>query len=835
MMYLGIDLGTSNSAVVGYDGETLRVFKTAEGADVLPTALFINPQGRQFVGKRAYEQAALNPDNVALGFKRLMGTSTPLTFAAAASSLTPEAASAEILRTLLAQAELEAGGERVRGTVITMPAAFNQMQTEATLRAAELAGVRPLALLHEPIAAAMGSMASSRSKDGQFLVYDLGGGTFDAALVQSAGGVVNVVANEGINMLGGRDHDRALLAEIVLPWLERTFDLGPDYQLNPTFARMLRRIQLRLEEAKIELTTRDLTQLFIGDEELRIQDRSGADIYVDVEINRARLEDLVSEDINRSIDLCARMIRENGYRPEDIDRVVLIGGPSKMPIVRSRVPEALGIAVDLSTDPMTAVARGAAIYAESREWGDARSTRKASRATEVAGAGVRFDFPARTSEESARLRISGCTGHRIRIDAADGWTSGEIEVADDHRLALPLSRLGENLFRVQITRAGTAAETVELRITQTAASAAGVPLTHTLAIAVEDDGAGVRRDRLHCIADKGAILPLMGVAGFRAGRTLVGGAKDRIDIGFFETLPEILELDLARSVGAFQLRADRHLETGQVLRTGDRIEVHWQIDENGIVLATIVLPDMAVSFDSQKFYSSAAGHRNFAGDDGDLYLNALVTNAADAIETAEKALSHSAWVEVDALKDRLSRQEARLSQTADPEVRRQAAEELHAVRQDLHRLTHADEHRVAVLNRDLATLEEIVESTLRGQMDSEDANRFDQLAASARQSLDKGAPREAETPIEQMRALIYRALLTIPDFLLGRFEDLAPDRAIASDKPLHDKLVEVGRACIRREDWEGLRQVTVEMQRNFVIFTPSTRQMDALSGLLHGG
>ena len=451
-MYLGIDLGTSNSAVVGYDGETLRVFKSADGADVLPSALFINAQGRRFIGKRAYEQAALSPDNVAIAFKRMMGTSTPLTFGAAKTTLSPEDASAEILRTLVAQASLEAGGQTVTGTVITMPAAFNQMQTEATLRAAELAGIQPVALLHEPIAAAMGSMASAKSRNGQFLVYDLGGGTFDAALVQSSGGVVNVVANEGINMLGGRDHDRALLNEIVVPWLESNFDFGADYQLDPNYSKMLRRIQLRLEEAKIELTTRDTTQLFISDDELRLGDASGSDIYVDVEITRDQLERLVAPEIDRSIELCARMIRDHGFQPEDIDRVVLIGGPSKMPIVRNRVPEALGISVDLSTDPMTAVARGAAIYAESREWGETRSTRKASRATEVASAGVRFDFPARTSEDSARLRITGCSNHRIRIDADDGWSSGEFDVAQEHRMALPLSRLGENTFRAHLSR-----------------------------------------------------------------------------------------------------------------------------------------------------------------------------------------------------------------------------------------------------------------------------------------------------------------------------------------------------------------------------------------------
>lgn len=832
-MYLGIDLGTSNSAVVGYDGETLRVFKSADGADVLPSALFINAQGRRFIGKRAYEQAALSPDNVAIAFKRMMGTSTPLTFGAAKTTLSPEDASAEILRTLVAQASLEAGGQTVTGTVITMPAAFNQMQTEATLRAAELAGIQPVALLHEPIAAAMGSMASAKSRNGQFLVYDLGGGTFDAALVQSSGGVVNVVANEGINMLGGRDHDRALLNEIVVPWLESNFDFGADYQLDPNYSKMLRRIQLRLEDAKIELTTRDTTQLFISDDELRLGDASGSDIYVDVEITRDQLERLVAPEIDRSIELCARMIRDHGFQPEDIDRVVLIGGPSKMPIVRNRVPEALGISVDLSTDPMTAVARGAAIYAESREWGETRSARKASRATEVASAGVRFDFPARTSEDSARLRITGCSNHRIRIDADDGWSSGEFDVAQEHRMALPLSRLGENTFRAHLSKVDATPEVVELKVVQTAASAAGVPLTHTLAIAVEDDQGGSRRDKLTPVANKDAILPLSGVAHFRAGRTLVGGSEDRIDIGFFETAPDIMELELARSVGAFQLRADVHLEQGRVLRTGSEIDVQWQIDENGIVLATVALPELGVSFDSQRFYSSAAGHRNFAGEDGGRYLGVLVEDASSALETAREALSPTAWVEVESLRERVTKQQVKLGRSDDPEVRRQAAEEILSVREGLYRLTHADEHRVAILNRDLATIEELAEGLMRQRMDAGDAARFDQLAKTAREALDADKPAQAETPIDQMRGILFRVVMSIPEFIIDRFETLVFERHVAAEKDVHDKLVNVGRACIQAENWDGLSQVNIELQRNLVVMTPTNRQMDALSGLLN--
>ena len=169
----------------------------------------------------------LSPQNTALSFKRLMGTSTPFAFGDSGQSLTPEECSAEILKQLLAQAYLESGEQQVAGAIVTIPAAFNQMQCEATLRAAHAAGLERIALLQEPVAAAMAAMMKSEKKSGQFLVYDLGGGTFDLALVQALNGEISILDHEGINMLGGRDFDKAIVNAIVRPWLLANFDLPP--------------------------------------------------------------------------------------------------------------------------------------------------------------------------------------------------------------------------------------------------------------------------------------------------------------------------------------------------------------------------------------------------------------------------------------------------------------------------------------------------------------------------------------------------------------------------------------------------------------------------------
>ena len=179
--YVGIDLGTTNSAICSFDGELLRLYKSPEQHDVTPSAIFIDKRGNKYVGSRAYNNAARNPDNAAILFKRLMGTSTPIKLPAVDITMTPDECSAEILRTLFGYLPEEVRNDPDTGTVITVPAAFNQMQKDATMAAASKAGIGKVALMQEPVAAVM-SVMRQRKGDGIFLVYDLGGGTLDVAV-----------------------------------------------------------------------------------------------------------------------------------------------------------------------------------------------------------------------------------------------------------------------------------------------------------------------------------------------------------------------------------------------------------------------------------------------------------------------------------------------------------------------------------------------------------------------------------------------------------------------------------------------------------------------------
>ena len=253
MTFIGIDLGTTNSAICSYDGEHVRLYKSPEQHDVTPSAIFIDKRGNKYVGSRAYNNAARNPDNAATLFKRLMGTSTPVRLPAVNLTMTPEQCSAEILRVLFGYLPEEIREDESTGTVITVPAAFNQMQKDSTMSAADAAGIGRVALMQEPVAAVM-SVMRHRKNDGVFVVYDLGGGTLDIAVAESISGRVSLLAHGGIAMCGGRDFDLILFDNVVKPWLRAQFDLPEDFSTGEQFKSLRRMAVWAAEKAKIELS-----------------------------------------------------------------------------------------------------------------------------------------------------------------------------------------------------------------------------------------------------------------------------------------------------------------------------------------------------------------------------------------------------------------------------------------------------------------------------------------------------------------------------------------------------------------------------------------------------
>jgi molecular chaperone DnaK len=817
-MYLGIDLGTSNSSVAGNVGSDFRIFRTAEGGDILPSVLYVDKRGHKLFGKRAYDQTLLSPENVAAGFKRLMGTSTKIELLGAGVSFLPEECSAEILKQLIAQAFTESGSEAITGTVITIPAAFNQMQSEATLRAAKLAGLENVALLQEPIAAAMAAISQSRKKSCQFLVYDLGGGTFDLALVQSLSGTVSVLAHEGINMLGGRDFDRILVNSIVRPWLQQHFKLPDDFQKDEKYRRVLRIAQLAAERAKIELSNKEQETIFASDEEVRVTDLNGKDIYLEVSLLRSDLERLVEEELGRTVELSRKILKDNGYSPSDIDRIVFVGGPTKMPIVRRLVPQELGIPADVQIDPMTAVALGAAIYAESRQWDSGGTTRKASRASmnPEGGNGIKIDFPARTSDEKAKVRFKisegeSPSGYEFQIDSTTGWTSGRKTLSNDTSVDLPLSNFGENSFRAIIFDSQgkpLKQEGSEFKIVRTHASSAGIPATQTIAVRVRESSES-SRNILHPLIKKGTLLPAEGVQKFRAGKDLKGGdCSEYLEFALYQD-EGALEPELNLCIGVFKISGD-DLQEGCRIREGDEIIFNWKMGDSGLLNATLDLPQLNQVFDTPKFYVAQAGHESFDLETGGRLANTVLDKAKADLEEVKQALDDDSSREVEKVEQELNKQEELLRSAQDSDTTRAITEKTRHLRQEISSIKHAPQNRIKILSGDIKSKEVFFNSYCRESAEPRLIERFDSHFRSAKECLVRGdvkSLQEAERHLQEMDSIITVQLWQDPEYLLMVFQRQVERSYLASNKDEYDAAVKKGIEAVKEKNSDELRRI----------------------------
>ncbi|MCL2684594.1 MAG: Hsp70 family protein, partial [Synergistaceae bacterium] len=436
--YVGIDLGTTNSVIASFDGSSPRIWKAPEQNDITPSAIYVDKSETKYVGIRAYTMSLRDPDNSAVLFKRLMGTNTGINFTSAGVSSTPEECSAEILRALFGYLPENIRDDPELGTVITVPAAFNQMQKSATMEAANMAGIGKVALMQEPVAAVM-SVMRVRRRDGMFLIYDLGGGTLDIAVAESMGGRVNLLAHGGIAMCGGRDFDRTIFDNIVRPWLTTRFSLPEEFPSDPAYKTLMRVALATSENAKIALSSvREATiSLSAADVPNPILDHAGKEIYFDVPLRREVYDELISDRITSSIATARETLSCAGLSPGDIDSVVFIGGPTNYKPLCDRVASEIGIPGSQEMNPMTVVAEGAAMFAESIDWDARTRSRKTMRGRIESNEtlNLSFSYNARTSDRRARIiaRIADDEprGFEFQADSTEtGWTSGRVKLSD---------------------------------------------------------------------------------------------------------------------------------------------------------------------------------------------------------------------------------------------------------------------------------------------------------------------------------------------------------------------------------------------------------------------
>jgi molecular chaperone DnaK len=784
-LYVGIDLGTTNSAAAVFDGERVSVVRNAQGATVTPSVVRIDRQTRVTVGTRARRFLEQDPANTAAEFKRLMGTGKEIEFPASGAKRKPEELSAEVLKALR-QDIADQLGSPVERAVISVPALFELPQSAATSEAARLAGFQRVELLQEPIASALA--AGWRADDdggGTWLVFDLGGGTFDASLLETRDGLLRVVGHDGDNFLGGRDFDWAItehLASLLAVVPRRN---------NPEHAAALRALRLAAEDAKIELSRGEKAQVVLA-QPLAID---GAEVDVDLELDRATVERLCTPLVDRALEVCLRLLASHGLAPGRLARLVLVGGPTVMPMVRTRVAARLEAAIAEGHDPMTLVAQGAALYAAT-----AGLDGRAQPSAPPAGRQVWLQYPAVSADLTPHVVgkfVGADPPARIKLVRTDGgWSSADATVAPDGTFLTSVTLLPRRACTFELEARGAAGERIPVSppaITIVQGLTIGdPPLSRTLGVALANGHVQVYLDR-------GAPLPARRTLTPHTIETVAKGSSDsvlRIPI----VQGEMSQAHLCRLVGTLDIGGDAVVDT---VPTGSAVEVTIELDRGGRLSARALVPAIGQVFEH--------------------VAHLLVPDAApEALDAAMRDLRRQLMeLRTDAFRhglgqviEKLDRIEARLSE-AERDIDAAHGGDADAAQRARRALLDVDGTMAeADLARKWPELDEsarhtaITASSMVGMhgTEAERALLQEVLAAMDRARKDRDAP-ELERQMRLASRLSSAAFNRTPDAWELYFEDAASEISKMRDLPRAQRLIDEGKAAIARSDHDELRRV----------------------------
>ena len=345
---IGIDLGTTNSCVAVMEGGEPVVIPNAEGNRTTPSVVAFSKNGERLVGQIAKRQAVTNPENTVISIKRKMGTNEKVDIDG--EKFSPQEISAMILQKLKTDAENYLG-QKITQAVITVPAYFSDSQRQATKDAGKIAGLEVLRIINEPTAAAL-AYGMDKEQDQKIMIYDLGGGTFDVSILDIGDGVFEVLATNGNTHLGGDDFDQRIIDYLISEFKKSNgIDLSTDKMA-------MQRLKEAAEKAKIELSTTLTTEVNLP---FITMGKDGSPKNLIVSLTRAKLEELVDDIVKKSGKPMQQALDDAKMSKSDIDKIILVGGPTRMPIVQKYVEKFIGKTIERGIDPMECVSMGAAI------------------------------------------------------------------------------------------------------------------------------------------------------------------------------------------------------------------------------------------------------------------------------------------------------------------------------------------------------------------------------------------------------------------------------------------------------------------------------------------
>ncbi len=526
---LGIDLGTTNSAIAINHNSKYEIIKNSDQMEYTPSVFWYNKGWSLQVWKKAYEQLFVmsNDENVAnykAEVKRLMWTSEIINFPRAKTSMNAEEVSAEILKYLKESVTKKYPELYTGWVVVTVPAYFDTIQKEATKRAWDIAGFEYTVLLQEPIAAAVAYWFDNKTNE-NWLVYDLGGGTFDVAIISSQDWVLTIKWHGWDNYLWGKDFDDAIIKHIIEPELKSKYVFSDLDRWNSKYVPFYNRLKYLAECSKKELTDSATTQIVVEG----IVDESGKDVYLEIPFSRSQFESTIEKLVDTSISICKNALRESGFSHSDISRVILVGWSTQSPYIRKRLEEDLKIKVDSSVDPLTVVAKGACIF-----WGSQiipETAKKVQKEQKIGCIDMQLNYETMTSEED--MMVTGSLlwensdqEYYIQIQSEDGQYSGnKIKLKNGKFFDTVLVWVGKtNTYFIYLSDAsGNIIPThPEMFNITHGISIAGTPLSHSVWVALNKKVfmGDQAEESIDVVFPRGSILPLKRTLTYRTTRSL---------------------------------------------------------------------------------------------------------------------------------------------------------------------------------------------------------------------------------------------------------------------------------------------------------------------------
>jgi len=804
----GIDLGTTNSAIAvftGNHGEPTRIIKnTTDGndADITPSAVYINKKGVLRVGRRAKDRIVDEDEDVHIEFKRQMGTDHVYSFKSSGCNRRPEELSAEILKSLRGDVQ-QRTGEIVETAVITVPAAFELHQCDATRKAAQLAGLRESPLLQEPVAAALAYGFQADEEKAYWLVYDFGGGTFDAAVIKSEEGTIHVVHHGGDNFLGGSNIDWAIVEKLIAPRVVDQFGLKDFTRGNRQWRRAFAKLKRAAEIAKIDLSRNERAMF----ETCKFEDDRGEEIEFECELTRGEVVNVAEPVILQSVEISKRVLSEQRLGKEAIKKVILVGGPTLAPYFREILAAKLGIPLDYSVDPLTVVASGAAVFAGTQRLNvrAATPTTPGEFQLELAKSfrPVGLDSAPMVGGKVSAESAQDFTGFTLElVNSKTQWRSGKVPLRPDGVFVANLhAEAGErNTFTIELYDASGRKQRItpdSLTYTIMVGGDVEQPLINSMGIALANN----EYDRLF---EKGRGLPLKATRDYRAIHPIrQGRAEDVLRISVVEG--ENDKADRNRLNGALEIRGDM---IRRDLPAGSEVEVTLKMDESRILTVAAYVPlldeEFAAKIEMKRHQPDPDELRKDYEAEMRRFCEVKSKAAAAGGQTAERLIE-----EVGTSPLALEVKSLLAAAKADPAAALQGEKRLLELKLKLDEV--ADALEWPVLKKEVRELLSELQRLAEHHGNDQQQQKVDDLAQEVEEVIREEKPERLRKKMEQIARLYVEIATAQPGWWIYQFQRMEEQLGEMSDRPRAERLLLQGHECLSKNNLTGLQNVVRQL------------------------